>query len=131
MLTLASLMQIEALMMPSLYLLGIGLGFWNIGTLGLMMDMSPVGRAGTFLGFWSMSVTLARGGGITSGGIVRDLGLFISDNHAIAYGLVFGGAFIGLIVAYWCLNSIHVDAYKSEQISQSERTATVLAGAMD
>ena len=110
---------------------GIGLGFWNIGTLGLMMDMSPLGRAGTFLGFWSMSVTLARGGGIASGGIVRDLGLFFSGNEATGYGVVFGGAFIGLIVAYWCLNNIQVSAYKEELLSESERTATVLAGAMD
>lgn len=93
--------------------------------------MSPLGRAGTFLGFWSMSVTLARGGGITSGGIVRDLGLFFSDAYSVSYGLVFGLAFIGLIIAYWCLNNIHVNEYKSEQLSESERTASVLAGAMD
>ncbi|MEO0596514.1 MAG: BCD family MFS transporter, partial [Chloroflexota bacterium] len=60
-LTLSSFAQIEAIIMPGLLVLGIGLGFWNIGTLGLMMDMSPLGRAGTFLGFWSMLVTLSRG----------------------------------------------------------------------
>lgn len=130
-LTLSAMVQIEALIMPSLLLLGIGLGFWNIGTLGLMMDMSPLGRAGTFLGFWSMCVTLARGGGITSGGIVRDLGLFVSDAYSISYGLVFAGAFFGLIVAYWCLNNIRINEFKSDQLSESERTATVLAGAMD
>jgi len=130
-LTVAAMMHLEFLMMPGLLLLGIGLGFWNIGTLGLMMDMSPLGRAGTFLGFWSMCVTLARGGGITGGGIVRDAGLFFSDSFAVSYALVFGGAFIGLIVALWCLNSIHVDAYKTSQMSESEQTATVLSGAMD
>lgn len=130
-LALSAYMQIEAIILPGLLLLGIGLGFWNIGTLGLMMDMSPLGRAGTFLGFWSMMVTLARGGGITSGGIVRDVGIFLSDSFSIGYGAVFAGAFIGLLVTYWCLISIHVDEYKSKQLSQSERTATVLAGAMD
>ena len=130
-LTISAIFHVEPIIMPGLLLLGIGLGFWNIGTLGLMMDMSPLGRAGTFLGFWSMSVTLARGGGITSGGIVRDLGLFFSDAYSVSYGLVFGLAFIGLIIAYWCLNNIHVNEYKSEQLSDSERTASVLAGAMD
>lgn len=130
-LTLAALMQIEGLMMPGLLLLGIGLGFWNIGTLGLMMDMSPVGRAGTFLGFWSMCVTLARGGGITSGGIVRDLGLDVSGNFAISYALVFAAAFAGLIVAYFCLNNIHVETYKSIEPPAGEDPATLLAASMD
>ncbi len=130
-LTVAAVMQIEALMMPGLLLLGIGLGFWNIGTLGLMMDMSPLGRAGTFLGFWSMSVTLARGGGITSGGIVRDLGLDFSGTYTIAYALVFGAAFVGLIVAYYCLNNIHVENYKSVENPAVEDPATMLAAGMD
>lgn len=130
-LTLTAIMKLEFLVMPGLLLLGIGLGFWNIGTLGLMMDMSPSGRAGTFLGFWSMCVTLARGGGIAEGGIVRDIGLFVSDSHSISYALVFGGAFIGLLVALRCLNSIQVNAYKTSQISESEKMAAVLAGAMD
>lgn len=130
-LTLSAFLHIEVILMPGLLVLGIGLGFWNIGTLGLMMDMSPLGRAGTFLGFWSMCVTLARGSGIASGGIVRDLGLFFSGNESTGYGLVFAGAFFGLIVAYWCLNNIRVIEYQSDILSESERTATVLAGAMD
>lgn len=129
-LTLAAVLQLESIITPGLVLLGIGLGFWNIGTLGLMMDMSPPGRAGTFLGFWSMCVTLARGGGITTGGIVRDVGLDVTGNHAIAYALVFGGAFIGLVIAYICLNNIHVDDYEDEQ-SESKKTTTILAGGMD
>lgn len=131
MLTVSALVHIKGLIMPSLLMLGVGLGFWNIGTLGLMMDMSPIGRAGTFLGFWSMCVTLARGGGITSGGIVRDIGLWVSENFAVSYALVFGGAFMGLIITLWCLNNIRVDEYKSEQLSDSEHAATVFAGAMD
>lgn len=129
--TLSSFMKIETIVMPSLYLLGLGLGFWNIGTLGLMMDLSPLGRAGTFLGFWSMVVTLARGGGITSGGIVRDVGMIASEQFAVSYGLVFAVAFMGLIVAMWCLNSIHIEAFEQGTRSPSEQTAAILAGSLD
>ncbi|MGJ3240173.1 MAG: BCD family MFS transporter [Anaerolineae bacterium] len=130
--TLVAFVQLEALIMPGLITLGVGLGFWNIGTLGLMMDMSPIGRAGTFLGFWSMSVTFARGGGIASGGIVRDVALFFSGDLAVAYGVVFGGAFLGLLVAQWFLQRIAVDEYKvTQQLTESEDMATVLANAMD
>ena len=129
--TVSAFMQIQALLNPSLYLLGIGLGFWNIGTLGLMMDMSPLGRAGTFLGFWSMIVTLARGGGITSGGIIRDLGLTFSSEYSFAYGLVFAGAFIGLLVAIWCLNNVHVEQFKRDSLTDEEKTTAVLAASLD
>jgi MFS transporter, BCD family, chlorophyll transporter len=128
---ISAFMKVEALMIPSLYLLGLGLGFWNIGTLGLMMDLSPLGRAGTFLGFWSMIVTLARGGGISTGGIVRDLGLMASNQLSIAYGSVFAGAFVGLLVALWCLNNIHVEKFKTDAFSQSEQTATILSTSLD
>jgi BCD family chlorophyll transporter-like MFS transporter len=126
--TFGSMMQIRAVVSPGLLLLGLGLGFWNIGTLGLMMDMSPAGHAGTFLGFWSMAVTLARGGGITGGGIVRDVGLQISGSPTIAYALVFGGAALGLIVALWCLNRIQGDTLVSPAVTDSE---AVLAASMD
>jgi MFS transporter, BCD family, chlorophyll transporter len=129
--TISAFMKIDAIITPSLLLLGLGLGFWNIGTLGLMMDLSPLGRAGTFLGFWSMIVTLARGGGISTGGIVRDLGLMASNQLSIAYGSVFAGAFVGLSVALWCLNNIHVEKFKTDAFSQSEQTAVILSTSLD
>lgn len=54
-LAFSSIANIRQLVTPALITLGIGLGIWNVGTLGLMMDLSPLGRAGTFLGFWSWS----------------------------------------------------------------------------
>ena len=92
------------LVTPGLVLLGVGMGIWNIGTLGMMMEMSPAGRAGTFLGFWTLCVTFARGAGVAGGGMVRDLVLGLSGDHAIAYGSVFVCGFIGLLcalVALW------------------------------
>jgi BCD family chlorophyll transporter-like MFS transporter len=128
-LTVSAFLKLQSLISPTVFLLGTGLGFWNIGTLGLMMDMSPVGRAGTFLGFWSMSVTLARGGGVSTGGILRDLGLSFTGEFALAYGIAFFAGLVGLSVALWCLNSIHVETY--ERNADSERTTAVLAGSMD
>jgi MFS transporter, BCD family, chlorophyll transporter len=129
-LTVSAFFKLQFLINPILLLLGTGLGFWNIGTLGLMMDMSPVGRAGTFLGFWSMSVTLARGGGVSTGGIIRDLGLWFAGDYSIAYGIAFLAGVMGLAVATYCLNSIHVESYESS-FDDAERTTAVLAGSMD
>ena len=99
----SALADIRPLVTPGLILLGIGLGVWNIGTLGLMMDLSPAGSAGAFLGFWTFCVTLARGAGVAGGGIVRDLMLVVTGDHALAYGAVFCLGLGGLLLSWLAL----------------------------
>jgi BCD family chlorophyll transporter-like MFS transporter len=125
---LSSLAGIRGLVTPGLILLGIGLGVWNVGTLGLMIDMSPPGRAGTFLGFWTLVVTFARGFGVSSGGIVRDLALRFSGDLRLSYGLVFVIGAIGLAISFWALAQVNVKVYKSHE---KRATAQVFAAAMD
>jgi BCD family chlorophyll transporter-like MFS transporter len=125
---LSSLAEIRGLVTPGLILLGLGLGVWNVGTLGLMMDMSPFGRAGTFLGFWTLVVTLARGFGVSSGGLMRDLGLALTGQHTIAYGVVFIVGAVGLLASIWALSRVRATAFQRDQ---SGSTAQVLAAALD
>jgi BCD family chlorophyll transporter-like MFS transporter len=130
---LSAFAEIRQLVTPGLIALGIGLGIWNVGALGLMMDMSPFGRAGTFLGFWTLVVTLARGIGVAGGGILRDLGLSLSGSLATAYGLAFLIGAIGLTVSLVALLRVNVRAYKAAQQSESAPASAeqVLVGAMD
>jgi BCD family chlorophyll transporter-like MFS transporter len=129
-LALSSLAGIRGLVTPALITLGIGLGVWNVGTLGMMMDMSPFGKAGTFLGFWTLVVTLARGLGVSGGGILRDVFLGVSDgNYAIAYGIVFAIGAAGLGVSLYMLSRVKMNAVPTETTPASAET--VFAGAMD
>ncbi len=129
---LSGIAGIRGLVTPGLILLGLGLGVWNVGTLGLMMDMSPFGRAGTFLGFWTMVVTFARGLGVSGGGVVRDVALQLTGDLSLSYGAVFFLGVFGLIAALWVLSRVNVTAFKSAYAEQQPAdTATVLAGAMD
>ncbi len=112
--SISALMEIRGIVTPGLVLLGLGLGFWNVGTLGLMMDMSPFGRAGTFLGFWTLVVTVARGVGVSGGGIVRDVTLQLSGNITMSYGAVFVLGTLGLCFALYVLTQIHVDQLQPE-----------------
>lgn len=128
-LTLSSFAHVRGLVTPCLIVLGIGLGIWNVGTLGLMMDMSPFGRAGTFLGFWSLVVTISRGLGTSGGGVARDLMLQITNNFSSAYGIVFGLGGIGLLVAFWTLTRVKVKAFKSAETTLDSET--VFAGGLD
>ena len=126
---LSSFAGIRGLVTPGLILLGLGLGFWNVGTLGLMMDMSPFGRAGTFLGFWTLVVTFARGLGVSGGGILRDLGLQMGASLGVAYGLVFVIGAVGLAISLWTLTQVH--AHEFTQANQTSDTSQVFAGALD
>lgn len=123
----SSLGEIRALVTPGLIFLGLGLGMWNIGTLGLMMDLSPDGRAGTFLGFWTLIVTFARGLGVVGGGILRDLALQLSGEHAVAYGTVFLAGCLGLIFALVALQRAKLRDFALHRPDYD----VMLAGALD
>ena len=122
--------KLRQLVTPGLILLGIGLGIWNIGTLGLMMDLSPAGRAGTFLGFWTLCVTFARGAGVAGGGIVRDLMLLLTGAHAVSYGAVFCLGTVGLLVAWVALRQVKPGESRAESRNDTE-VAALLSNAMD
>ena len=109
---LSSLGEMRELVTPGLILLGLGLGIWNIGSLGLMMDLSPDGRAGTFLGFWTLCVTFARGIGVASGGILRDVALQVSGSYSISYGAVFVLGCFGLLIALLALSRANLRAFQ-------------------
>ena len=126
---ISALVGVRWLVTPGLILLGFGLGLWNIGTLGLMMDMSPAERAGTFLGFWTLVVTFARGFGVSGGGILRDLMLGLTGSLQVAYGSVFMLEIFGLLLALWALRLVNVRGY--HEAKPSADTAAVLAGALD
>jgi BCD family chlorophyll transporter-like MFS transporter len=127
----SALASIRGLVTIGLVLLGIGLGVWNVGTLGLMMDMSPAGRAGTFLGFWTMAEVIARGVGVSGGGIVRDVVLMTTNTLNLSYAMVFILEALGLLLALWVLSRVNVKAFQSEYDQQASDTAAMLAGAMD
>ncbi|GAB4530179.1 MAG: BCD family MFS transporter [Anaerolineae bacterium] len=126
---LSAIAELRFLVTPGLVLLGIGLGIWNVGTLGLMMDMSPFGRAGTFLGFWTLLVTFARGFGVSGGGIVRDIVLQITDSPTLSYGVVFVVGVFGLGAALYALSQVNVNTLQAADTRQSAEA--VFAGSMD
>src|SRR5690606_2900062 len=110
----SALAEVRGLVTVGLITLGFGLGLWNIGTLGLMMDMSPASRAGTFLGFWTLVVTFARGFGVSGGSILRDAMLAVTGDLQVAYGSVFVVEVTGLLLALWALRQVNVASYRSE-----------------
>jgi BCD family chlorophyll transporter-like MFS transporter len=127
--SLSAFAELRWLVTPGLILLGIGLGIWNVGTLGLMIDMSPSGKAGTFLGFWTLVVTFARGLGVVGGGLLRDLGFELSTSFTASYGTAFFIGAVGLGAALWALSQVRMQPVSAGAAPAD--TAKVLAGSMD
>ena len=91
------------------------------------MDLSPDGQAGAFLGFWTLTVTFARGFGVAGGGILRDLALQLSGDHTVAYGTVFVIGCLGLAFAWLALRRADLRDFA---LGPPEREV-MFAGALD
>ena len=130
---ISALAQVRGLVTVGLIVLGIGLGIWNVGTLGLMMEMSPSRRAGTFLGFWTLVVTIFRGLGTSAAGIMLDVMRSLTGaNLPLSYGSIFVACGVGLVVSILALRQVNVKAFHEAQGAlEATDTASVLAIAMD
>jgi BCD family chlorophyll transporter-like MFS transporter len=129
----SALAQVRGLVTIGLIVLGTGLGIWNVGTLGMMMEMSPSARAGTFLGFWTLVVTLFRGLGTSGAGIMLDVMRAVTGNNLpLSYGSIFVVCGVGLVVSILALRQVNVKAFQAEQgVVEEANTASVLAAALD
>jgi BCD family chlorophyll transporter-like MFS transporter len=128
----AGLTEMRPLVTPVLILMGLGLGIWNVGTLGMMMQLSPTGRAGTFLGFWTTVEIISRGVGTSSGGIIRDVTLSLTSTLSLSYVAVFAISVVGLLAALWVLNRVNIGEFYAEyEKAKTADIASVFVGAMD
>lgn len=129
---IAALFQLALLLMPGLLCMGIGLGIWNVGTLGLMMDFSPQGRVGAFMGIWTVVITLSRGTGVLAGGVFRDILFSIGLSLAGSYGTVFLLEAFGLVASLVLLQRINQKAWFAEQkATQAKIGVSVLAEGLE
>ncbi|GAB4555915.1 MAG: BCD family MFS transporter [Anaerolineae bacterium] len=119
--------QVRGFVTVGLITMGIGLGMWTVGSLGLMMDMTRAWGAGLYLALWTVASTLARGAGVASGGILLDFGSVLSANVALAYAFVFGVQVVGFVASYVALRKVNVEAFKQETAGRE----TVFAATMD
>lgn len=124
---ICAIMQIRGLVTIGLILLGLGLGIWTVGTLGMMMDMTRAWGAGLYLSLWTVSETVGRGLGVLIGGVIRDVVLGITNQLPIAYGSVFLFQTLGFLATLLILSRVSVEAFHQ----QTPSTEAVLSSAMD
>lgn len=119
-LTFTAYTENAPLLRPTLLLLGLGLGLWNIGTWGLMVSVSSPDKAGTYFGLWTMASLIFRGGGSVLGAIFRDVSIALTDSLAFSYGTVFAFEALIIVAAFWVLRRVPFDDLAPETPSSQE-----------
>ncbi|MCG8348179.1 MAG: BCD family MFS transporter [Chloroflexales bacterium] len=110
---ISGILQIEALFVPGVAVLGFGTGIATATNLALMLDMTTPEQVGLFIGAWGVADALARGLGNLLGGVMRDVITFTTGSANTGYISVFliQAAILG--VSLLLLSRISVVAFRS------------------
>jgi len=101
------------LIVPSLIVMGLGIGLFDVGALSLMMDMTLEGQAGLYMGIWGMAQGFGNGFANVLSGAFHTLFIEIGGmTPTFAYGLIFSfeAAMMGLAILI--LRRISVQEFK-------------------
>ncbi|MBE9013932.1 BCD family MFS transporter [Pseudanabaenaceae cyanobacterium LEGE 13415] len=116
------------LLQSALFLFGLASGVTTTGAISLMLDLTAVETAGTFIGAWGLAQALARALATILGGGALDIGKSIFPNLTLAYALVFGLQAIGMLIAVGLLSRVDVKAFRS---NTKAAISTILQGELD
>ncbi len=95
-------------------LLGLGAGFFTVGAVALMMDMTSSAHTGLFVGAWTLVQALAKGPASLVGGAIQSTLISIGAAPGQAYGTVFAFEAIGMLVAILILSRVVVQGFQHE-----------------
>ncbi|MCA9973415.1 MAG: BCD family MFS transporter [Anaerolineales bacterium] len=129
----AALTAQQALVMPSLVIMGIFTGFFNVGSLSMMMDMTVEGATGLYMGLWGMAQ--AFGNGLASAGSgALHTGLIETGilTPGMAYFCIFGLEAVGMTAAaliVWRLSVTRFRTLHEARLTQADALRAMEAGA--
>jgi BCD family chlorophyll transporter-like MFS transporter len=107
-------------------LLGAGAGFFTVGGVALMMDMTAGEHTGLFVGAWTLVQALARGPASLVGGGLHALVSGWGATTGEAYAAVFSFEALGLVLSAFLLRRVAVEGFQQEVRSLGELTTEAL-----
>ena len=94
--------------------LGLGAGFFTVGGVALMMDMTASEYTGLFVGAWTLIQALARGPTAIVGGALYSALIALGGNPAQAYAGVFIIEALGLTLGLIFLRQVTVERFRGD-----------------
>ena len=68
-------------------MIGLGNGWFSVGTLSASMELSEKGQSGVAIGAWGAAQATMQGGGVLLGGALRDAFTTLATRGALGVGL--------------------------------------------
>ncbi len=110
----ASFGQVGTAIPAIISLIGLGAGFFTVGGVAMMMDMTAVEYTGLFIGVWTVIQAIAKGPASLAGGLLHDSFVALGANSAGAYAGVFIIEALGLLTAIFVLQRVATDNFRQE-----------------
>lgn len=124
----AALSEQAAFIKPSLMFMGLFTGFFNVGSLSMMMDMTIEGATGLYMGLWGMAQAFGNGAASFGGGALHtgliETGLL---TPSAAYFTIFGIEAIGMLVAAAIMWHLSVTRFRDIHARGLKRTDAIRA----
>lgn len=101
------------LILPSLIVMGLSIGLFDVGALSMMMDMTLAGQAGLYMGIWGMAQGFGNGfANVLSGAFHTLLIEQLAMTPTMAYGLIFSFEALVMGLAIVILRTVSVQEFK-------------------
>jgi BCD family chlorophyll transporter-like MFS transporter len=120
---LSGILELQALFVPGIIVLGFGTGIATTTNLALMLDMTTPQNVGLFIGAWGVADAAARGLGNLLAGVVRDVAGHALGSPEAGYIVVFVMEGAMLLAALTLLSRIDVAAFRGERHSVTQLIA--------
>jgi BCD family chlorophyll transporter-like MFS transporter len=111
-LALSSILSFSQLLAILILLLGVGAGFFTVGGVALMMDMTTTQHTGMFVGAWTLVQAFAKGPTAIVGGALYTGFVSIGLSVGQAYAGVFLTEATGLLLSLVFLRQVTVEKFK-------------------
>jgi MFS transporter, BCD family, chlorophyll transporter len=109
----SSLTHQVGLINPGLLLVGLSIGFFNVGSLSMMMEMTIEGQAGLYMGMWGMAQGLGNGlANVVSGALLSALVESHLMSEQLGYACIFGFEALLMVSAVVILRGISVQKFR-------------------
>lgn len=124
----AALTTQQNLVTPALVFMGLFTGFFNVGSLSMMMDMTVEGATGLYMGLWGVAQAFGNGTASFGSGVLHstliETGLM---SPAVAYFGIFSVEAIGMVAAAAIIWRLSVQHFHREHQMIIGRGDAVLA----
>jgi BCD family chlorophyll transporter-like MFS transporter len=106
--------RLEMIVMPTLLMLGVGKGIYNVGMARTMMQIAREDLSGLLMGLWAVVGGIAMGIGEMGGAVIVDFASSLTASPAVGYAILFGFEGIGLLLCLLVILPFNATVYHSQ-----------------